>query len=95
MVIIFRSAIIGVGAQLGLTLRGRHFCPKMYVHENVVRIFFGGGYKSLYTPVSTPLLISTIDLLTLKASMYFVVVEMQTAGLPSDKQAHFVFRNRF
>jgi len=50
MVIIFRSAIIGVGAQL--TLGARHFYPKMYVHENVVKIFFfwGGGYISLYTP---------------------------------------------
>ena len=45
MVIIFKSAIIGV-----LTLGAKHFCLKMYVHENVVRIFLGGGYKSLYTP---------------------------------------------
>jgi len=50
MVIIFRSAIIGVGAQL--TFGAGHFCPKMYVRENMVRIW---GDKSLYTPMSMPL----------------------------------------
>ena len=32
----FTSAFIGIGAQL--TFGTRHFCQKMYVHENVVRI---------------------------------------------------------
>jgi len=52
MVIIFRSAIIGVGAQL--TLGAKHFCLKMYVHENVVRMG-GGGLNPFIPPLSTSL----------------------------------------